>query len=215
MSRLRRRAINPAASSQHEEIRRGGLGELATWAADGVRGEVTVVLASAGASDPPEVADLLDEVSERVAAGERLKDVVTAVASAHGVPNATSTKPLWTTRERQYRTSERTIEPAGDAVVYQRSGMRTYLVAIRSSSLVLECCPAQRDIRCLSRRLRRRCSWKLRSYLWWSRGGLCRGGERLAGFGVASDNIGKPIIAVVSSFTEFVPGYTHFRQAKP
>ncbi|MGH4014565.1 MAG: 16S rRNA (cytidine(1402)-2'-O)-methyltransferase [Pseudonocardiaceae bacterium] len=70
----------------YEEVRRGGLGELAAWAADGVRGEVTVVLAGAAASDPPEVADLVDEVTERVAAGERLKDAVTAVASAHGVP---------------------------------------------------------------------------------------------------------------------------------
>src|SRR3954471_7812249 len=34
----------------HEEIRRGSLGELAAWAADGVRGEITVVVA--GAAEP-------------------------------------------------------------------------------------------------------------------------------------------------------------------
>ena len=31
----------------YEEVRRGGLGELATWATDGVRGEITIVVAGA------------------------------------------------------------------------------------------------------------------------------------------------------------------------
>ncbi|MGH3936153.1 MAG: 16S rRNA (cytidine(1402)-2'-O)-methyltransferase [Pseudonocardiaceae bacterium] len=70
----------------YEEIRRGGLGALAQWAADGVRGEITVVLSGALPAGPPDVADLVGEVTERVSAGERLKDAVAAVATAHGVP---------------------------------------------------------------------------------------------------------------------------------
>ncbi|MGH3920312.1 MAG: 16S rRNA (cytidine(1402)-2'-O)-methyltransferase [Pseudonocardiaceae bacterium] len=69
----------------YEEVRRGGLGALAQWAADGVRGEITVVLSGAPPADPPDVADLVGEVTERVTAGERLKEAVAAVAAAHGV----------------------------------------------------------------------------------------------------------------------------------
>ncbi|MGH4023963.1 MAG: 16S rRNA (cytidine(1402)-2'-O)-methyltransferase, partial [Pseudonocardiaceae bacterium] len=78
-------AVCRELTKTYEEVRRGGLAELAGWAADGVRGEITVVVAGAVAG-PPEVAGLVDEVIERVSAGERLKDVVAAVASAHGVP---------------------------------------------------------------------------------------------------------------------------------
>jgi 16S rRNA (cytidine1402-2'-O)-methyltransferase len=81
----RRAAVCRELTKPYEEIRRGGLGALAEWAAGGVRGEVTVVVAGAPVPGPPEVADLTDEVSERVAAGERLKDAVSAVAAAHGV----------------------------------------------------------------------------------------------------------------------------------
>ncbi|HEY6424862.1 MAG TPA: 16S rRNA (cytidine(1402)-2'-O)-methyltransferase [Pseudonocardiaceae bacterium] len=84
-------ADRPAAvcrelTKPYEEVRRGGLGALAQWAADGVRGEITVVLSGAPPAGPPDVADLVGEVTERVAAGERLKEAVAAVASAHGVP---------------------------------------------------------------------------------------------------------------------------------
>ncbi|MGH3939136.1 MAG: 16S rRNA (cytidine(1402)-2'-O)-methyltransferase [Pseudonocardiaceae bacterium] len=79
-------AVCRELTKPYEQVRRGGLGELAAWAADGVRGEVTVVLAGAAASSLPDMADLVDEVTERVITGERLKDAVTAVATAHGVP---------------------------------------------------------------------------------------------------------------------------------
>jgi 16S rRNA (cytidine1402-2'-O)-methyltransferase len=55
-----------------------------TWASDGVRGEVTLVVA--GASGP--VADLasqLEGIRERVSEGERLKDVCADVAAATGL----------------------------------------------------------------------------------------------------------------------------------
>lgn len=68
----------------HEEVRRGSLAELAEWAADGVRGEIVVVIG--GAPDraaSPE--DALTEVLQRVAAGERLKDATRAVAETSGL----------------------------------------------------------------------------------------------------------------------------------
>ncbi|MGB8201658.1 MAG: 16S rRNA (cytidine(1402)-2'-O)-methyltransferase, partial [Pseudonocardiaceae bacterium] len=81
----RRAAVCRELTKTYEEVRRGGLGELAHWAAEGVRGEITVVLSGAPLAAPPDVADLVGEVSERVSAGERLKEAVAAVASAHGV----------------------------------------------------------------------------------------------------------------------------------
>ncbi|HEV7453273.1 MAG TPA: 16S rRNA (cytidine(1402)-2'-O)-methyltransferase [Pseudonocardiaceae bacterium] len=79
-------AVCRELTKPYEEVRRGGLGALAQWAADGVRGEITVVLSGAPPAGPPDVADLVGEVTERVAAGERLKEAVAAVATAHGVP---------------------------------------------------------------------------------------------------------------------------------
>ncbi|MDT7538338.1 MAG: rRNA (cytidine1402-2-O)-methyltransferase [Actinomycetota bacterium] len=71
----------------HEEVRRGSLGELATWAADGVRGEITVVVAGAA---EPEVelsgAELVRQVLVREQAGLTRKDAVAAVAQETGVP---------------------------------------------------------------------------------------------------------------------------------
>ncbi len=67
-----------------EEVRRGPLAELAVWAADGVRGEITVVVsgATAGASSLEEV---LPGIQARVAGGERLKDVCADVSAATGL----------------------------------------------------------------------------------------------------------------------------------
>jgi 16S rRNA (cytidine1402-2'-O)-methyltransferase len=79
-------AVCRELTKPYEEVRRGGLGALAKWAAAGVRGEITVVLAGALLAEPPDVAELVGEVRERVAAGERLKDAVAAVATEHGVP---------------------------------------------------------------------------------------------------------------------------------
>lgn len=67
-----------------EEVRRGGLAELAAWAADGVRGEITVVVAGAAAV-VTSVEDALPAVQERVAAGERLKDVCADIAGSTGL----------------------------------------------------------------------------------------------------------------------------------
>lgn len=71
----------------HEEVVRGSLEELAEWAAGGVLGEITVVLAGAGLA--PRVADeatletLVEEVENLVAAGIRIKDACSEVAAAY------------------------------------------------------------------------------------------------------------------------------------
>jgi 16S rRNA (cytidine1402-2'-O)-methyltransferase len=80
----RRAAVCRELTKTYEEIKRGTLAELAEWAVDGLRGEITVVLSGA---EPREVsiADLVVEVNERVAAGERLKSASSEVAEATGV----------------------------------------------------------------------------------------------------------------------------------
>jgi 16S rRNA (cytidine1402-2'-O)-methyltransferase len=83
-------AVCRELTKTHEEVRRGGLAELAEWASAGVRGEITVVLAPA---EPPEpdVDALARDVAARAAAGDGLKGAAAAVAAEHGV----STKRLY------------------------------------------------------------------------------------------------------------------------
>ncbi|MFT4051518.1 MAG: 16S rRNA (cytidine(1402)-2'-O)-methyltransferase [Microbacterium sp.] len=68
----------------HEEVVRAGLGELAAWAAGGVRGEIVVVVGGAPAREVPE-ADALAQVQDLVASGVRLKDAAAEVAAATGL----------------------------------------------------------------------------------------------------------------------------------
>ncbi|WP_235929646.1 SAM-dependent methyltransferase, partial [Cellulomonas citrea] len=82
----RRAAVCRELTKTHEEVLRGPLQELLTWARSGqVRGEIVVVVAGA-----PAPAGQIDEamvagVRARVDGGERLKDVVAEVAAATGV----------------------------------------------------------------------------------------------------------------------------------
>ena len=80
----RRAAVCRELTKTYEEVRRGGLVELAQWARDGVRGEVTLVVAGA---DPAvsSVEDHLETIAARVAGGERLKTVCADIASATGL----------------------------------------------------------------------------------------------------------------------------------
>jgi 16S rRNA (cytidine1402-2'-O)-methyltransferase len=72
----------------HEEVRRGTLAELATWAAGELLGEVTVVVAGAPAREigAADVAEAVAEVSRRVASGTSRRDAVAAVAAEAGLP---------------------------------------------------------------------------------------------------------------------------------
>jgi len=80
----RRAAVCRELTKTFEEVRRGALAELAAWAAIGVRGEVTVVVGGADAV-VSSVEDALPGIRERVAAGERLKDVSADVAASTGL----------------------------------------------------------------------------------------------------------------------------------
>lgn len=77
-------AVCRELTKTYEEVRRGGLAELADWAAEGVRGEITVVV---GGATPraTSVEEALPGIQERVAAGERLKDVCAEVAAQTGL----------------------------------------------------------------------------------------------------------------------------------
>ena len=81
-------AERPAAvcrelTKTYEEVRRGPLAELAEWAADGVKGEITVVVG--GAADVSvSLEDAVAEVLARHDRGTRLKDVCAAVATSTG-----------------------------------------------------------------------------------------------------------------------------------
>src|SRR5690625_4653811 len=77
-------AVCRELTKTYEEVRRAGLGELAQWAADGVRGEITIVEAGAEAREYT-VAELVPRVLERVEAGERFKTVITEIAEEAGV----------------------------------------------------------------------------------------------------------------------------------
>ncbi|WP_063064460.1 16S rRNA (cytidine(1402)-2'-O)-methyltransferase [Nocardia violaceofusca] len=79
----RRAAVCRELTKTYEEVVRGGLGELAEWAVEGARGEITVVVEGAQpvSADP---VDLVDEVEELVADGTRLKDACARVAARAG-----------------------------------------------------------------------------------------------------------------------------------
>ena len=73
----------------HEEVLRGSLAEVAErLAANGPRGELTLVVGGAPASRPSSagVADLAAEVAALVAGGASTRDAIATVARASGTP---------------------------------------------------------------------------------------------------------------------------------
>ena len=70
----------------YEEVRRGTLAELADWAAAGVRGEITVVVAGAPESVDAAPVDLAERVARHEAAGVTRKEAISAVAGECGLP---------------------------------------------------------------------------------------------------------------------------------
>jgi 16S rRNA (cytidine1402-2'-O)-methyltransferase len=83
----RRAAVCRELTKTHEEVRRASLAELAEALAEGVRGEITIVVEGAG---PPEVVDdpetLAVLVAEEEAAGSTRKEAIAAVARRCSVP---------------------------------------------------------------------------------------------------------------------------------
>ena len=97
-------AVCREMTKTYEEVRRGPLGELADWAANGVLGEITIVVAGAS----PVAADLptaVGQVRALVGNGIRLKDACAQVAEATGL----SKKALYdaaVARESAFRRAE-------------------------------------------------------------------------------------------------------------
>ncbi|HEX9177405.1 MAG TPA: 16S rRNA (cytidine(1402)-2'-O)-methyltransferase [Mycobacterium sp.] len=87
----RRAVVCRELTKVHEEVVRGSLGELADWAAAGVLGEITVVLA--GAQPRADVVALVAEVQALVDAGMRVKDACAEVVAAN--PGAPSRRELY------------------------------------------------------------------------------------------------------------------------
>lgn len=83
-------AVCRELTKTYEEIRRGPLAELAAWAADGVKGEITLVVGGAPertvALTP---ADLAAEVAAEEASGATRKDAIRAVVERTGMPRRT------------------------------------------------------------------------------------------------------------------------------
>lgn len=84
----RRAAVCRELTKTYEEVRRGPLADLAAWAAEGVRGEITVVVEGAPEPGPADLtpAELVRRVAVREDAGERRKEAIAAVAAEAGVP---------------------------------------------------------------------------------------------------------------------------------
>jgi 16S rRNA (cytidine1402-2'-O)-methyltransferase len=87
----RRAAVCRELTKVHEEVVRGSLAELATWAADGVLGEITVVLA--GATPRADLPTLVAEVEALTASGLGVKDACAQVIAA--TPGAPSRRELY------------------------------------------------------------------------------------------------------------------------
>ena len=77
-------AVCRELTKTYEEVRRGPLADLAAWAAEQVRGEVTLVVAGA---DAPlvDLGSAAADVAARVAAGARLKPAVAEIAERDGI----------------------------------------------------------------------------------------------------------------------------------
>lgn len=101
----RRAALARELTKLHEEVVHGTLPELAVRAAEGLRGEVTVVVAGAPQrSARPSDDDLAGRVAELVAGGASTRDAAAAVAAETGVP-----------RREVYRLAHRTEGDAGSS----------------------------------------------------------------------------------------------------
>jgi 16S rRNA (cytidine1402-2'-O)-methyltransferase len=89
LGKERRAVVCRELTKTHEEVRRGTLAELGAWAADGLLGEITLVVEGAPAARPTGAGDVsaaVAEVTRRVTGGLSRKDAIAAVAAGTGVP---------------------------------------------------------------------------------------------------------------------------------
>jgi 16S rRNA (cytidine1402-2'-O)-methyltransferase len=81
----RRAVVCRELTKLHEEVLRGTLGELAAAAADGLRGEICIVLAPGDAPQAPAPEAVVPEVVRLTESGVRAKEAAARVAAAHGL----------------------------------------------------------------------------------------------------------------------------------
>ena len=80
-------AVCRELTKTHEEVRRGPLADLRAWSADGVRGEVTIVVSGATATLAEKDPDSLRAaVATKEAGGMSRKDAIVEAAREAGVP---------------------------------------------------------------------------------------------------------------------------------
>ncbi|MDO5723733.1 MAG: 16S rRNA (cytidine(1402)-2'-O)-methyltransferase [Flaviflexus sp.] len=87
----REAAVCRELTKVHEEVRRGPLGELADWAREGVRGEITLVVAPRDHGEDGDPGELAAEALELARRGLRLKDACSYLAQKHSL----STRELY------------------------------------------------------------------------------------------------------------------------
>lgn len=81
----RRAAVARELTKRFEEVRRGTLAELATWAENGLKGELTCVIEGVHKPAAVAVTELVSRVLIRVESGERLKTVCAELAGTYKV----------------------------------------------------------------------------------------------------------------------------------
>ncbi len=80
-------AVCRELTKTYEEVKRGSLAALVEWAEEGVRGEITLVVAGASAAAKEMTDDeLRDAVRALEASGSSRRDAVDAIAATTGVP---------------------------------------------------------------------------------------------------------------------------------
>ena len=104
LGETRRACVARELTKMHEEVRRGTLPELAEWAQEGIRGEITVVIEGASHEDQAvSVESLVPRVEQAVDAGERMKSAAKRIANESGV----SSRDLYEACLAMRRTQER------------------------------------------------------------------------------------------------------------
>ena len=81
----RRAVVCRELTKTHEEVRRGTLGELAQWAADGTLGEITLVVEGHQGGPRITPAEAAAEVGRRGRDGQPRNEVIAAVAREYGL----------------------------------------------------------------------------------------------------------------------------------
>lgn len=81
----RQAAVCRELTKTYEEVRRGGLQELADWAQQGIKGEISVVIAGADHDDACDITSVVGVGLARIQEGERVKQVAKDLSKQYGL----------------------------------------------------------------------------------------------------------------------------------